>query len=487
MARHNELELKTFELSSIYSDLTLSVTSVALISGAPSEYSPDELCRLIQENQLWLVSSGLCRIQIIVDQSPLSIPSEEARLGFLEHLADTICECPLWATLGLTIRLEDVQLRSRWYDGGPNLFYIVEHPHKSSALLSPPRTPTVRFCGIECLFRCNRDGSQTRPTDSERSLSDHTDTGSNCLQSTSRVKTIASTISVNRDTYSSNNCDDSSQVWKQWEDMAHMALHELVGIRKRYRGLRLFLLEPRPSLLEIAPAIWNAHYLQAVTIHAASFPVISSILAAYSQGRSSSRQQEIVELFNDEDDTDSNSPAEDGTEMEARLSNLRSTAEQKLWDLVRTELEPTIHTENAARSSRPQPGEVSIEPYEYTSRELDNPDEFQNGVPLNASKSIGYGYTIFNNYPNQRWLPQVYRFQTPYNNYRTDIKAAGTQFIEEDHTLEGNAAAENSIYLPDYSHHIQSQGSYPSLSSFSSSSEEVYDTPTIEEDAPQSQ
>lgn len=95
MAHHTELELKTFELSSIYSDLTLSITSVALVSDVPSEYPPDELCRLIQESQLWLVSSGLCRIQIIVDQSRLPMSSEEARISFLEHLADTICECPV--------------------------------------------------------------------------------------------------------------------------------------------------------------------------------------------------------------------------------------------------------------------------------------------------------------------------------------------------------------------------------------------------------
>lgn len=223
---------------------------------------------------------------------------------------------------------------------------------------------------------------------------------------------------------------------------------------------------------------------QAVTIHAASFPVISAILAASSQDQPSSRKQESAKLLNnDDDDTDSSSPV--STETEIRLNNCRSTAERKLWDLVRTKLEPTIHTENTTRTTRSQPGELSIEPPEYTPREMDDLDEFEKGVPPKASENIGYSHTGFTNYSYQHWPPQVYGFQARYN-YNLDIKAKSMRPVDG-HVPEDNAAADNSIYLPDCSLQSQSQGSFPSLSSFSSSSEGVYDTPTIEEHAPRFQ
>lgn len=100
MAGYTELELKTFELSSIYSDSSISVTSVALISDLPSQYSSEELYRLIQSKELWLVSPGLCRIQIIIDRSRFSMLSDEADVGFLEHLADAICQCSVSQSCG---------------------------------------------------------------------------------------------------------------------------------------------------------------------------------------------------------------------------------------------------------------------------------------------------------------------------------------------------------------------------------------------------
>lgn len=54
----------------------------------------------------------------------------------------------------------------------------------------------------------------------------------------------------------------SRQRWNDAGRLAQMALYVTIGIRKRMRGLRLFQLDNRPSLLELAPAIWNAHYLK---------------------------------------------------------------------------------------------------------------------------------------------------------------------------------------------------------------------------------
>jgi hypothetical protein len=51
----------------------------------------------------------------------------------------------------------------------------------------------------------------------------------------------------------------------QWEDAAYLveaALYFIFGMRTRFRNLKILELEEAPSLLDLAPAIWNSHYLK---------------------------------------------------------------------------------------------------------------------------------------------------------------------------------------------------------------------------------
>lgn len=59
-----------------------------------------------------------------------------------------------------------------------------------------------------------------------------------------------------------NPANQTRHDWDNAAYLAQMAIFVTIGIKKRLRGLRLFQLETRPSLLELAPAIWNAHYLK---------------------------------------------------------------------------------------------------------------------------------------------------------------------------------------------------------------------------------
>ncbi|KAI0854012.1 hypothetical protein F5Y00DRAFT_269328 [Daldinia vernicosa] len=388
MADHTELELKTFELSSAESDSSLSVTSLALISDVPSsQYSSEKLFQSIQSKELWLISPGICRMQIIVVRNPVSLVLGETEPGFLEHLADVICQCPLWPALGLAIKQEDIQYQPL-YDGAPNLYFIIEHLQKSSVLLSPPHSPTARLYGIECLFQYQTSNSDVSNIDTNESNICDLDIDDYHLEPASQPQAP----DLTNDTYGSAVYNyyywedpildifarHSRQRWNDAGRLAQMALYVTIGIRKRMRGLRVFQLDDRPSLLELAPAIWNAHYLKAVTHHAANIPIISSILAAQSRNRSASLREKSKRLLIDVDNTLSNKPST-STEGEAELNTYRCSIQQRLWDLVQAKLEPTIRIKNASINIDAQQRENIDWPFEIASSSMGSLEESDSG------------------------------------------------------------------------------------------------------------
>ncbi|KAI2471753.1 hypothetical protein F4781DRAFT_439651 [Annulohypoxylon bovei var. microspora] len=492
MADYIELELKTFELSSGDSRSSLSVTSLALISGLPPLQCPsEELYQLIQSKQLWLVSPGFCRIQIIVCQNRLSMTSDESEVGFLEHLADAICQCSLWPTLGLTIKQEDIQCQPP-YDGAPNLYFIVEHPQKSSLLLSPPHSPTARFNGIECLFRYQSDNPEAAYSATERYDICDTDMDDYSPETTLQLEDLNHTYegAMLEDYWDDPIADPPiNQAQQRWDDaayLAQMALHVTIGIKKRMRGLRLFQLDSRPSLLEIAPAIWNARYLEAVTSHVANFSIISNILATSSRGQSSSLRQKSAKLLMDVVRSDQ---PRDGTKSEGDLNQYRSSVQQRLWSLLQTTLKPTIRMKNANISVISQRRESTNEAFEFMPMETDGLDEFENSsvnVFENSSVNVFDGTssdnTSFNNVCDDvRPLHEYVEYQTEDDSNESDraIEYRQWWYRREDLRLGATHAIgeESQPVQTNYESDLNHQYSFPSWPS--SSSEELHDTSTV--------
>ncbi|KAI0601912.1 hypothetical protein F4775DRAFT_604809 [Biscogniauxia sp. FL1348] len=301
MANH-KLQLMTYSLSSRESTLSLSTSSMAFISKVPPpRVSSDELHRLIQSRQLWLLSSGLCRLEVIVELGNCQMTWPDSRPRFLEYIADAICQCSVWPTLGLTVNQLAVH-DEPVYDGDPNLYFSIEHPDKSCGLLSPKHVPAVYFQGLEFF----QDGNDP----------------------------YAGTI--------------TSQFQHEWSFAAHLvqaALHTTIGV-KRPRGLQLLKENDNTlPLLKIAPSIWNAHYLQLMATHSKNFPIISNILAASVQGQSPALRRKATELLEEDGnrnqrETPHHSP--DSTQ------HINSSIQRRLWGLLQTTLEPNIRTRGVA-------------------------------------------------------------------------------------------------------------------------------------------
>ncbi|KAI0833013.1 hypothetical protein F5Y06DRAFT_307442 [Hypoxylon sp. FL0890] len=466
MADYTELELKTFDLSSRDSDLSLSVTSLALISDLPSpQQSSEELCQLIQSKQLWLVSPGVCRIQIIVRQNQLSLSSDGIEVGFLEHLADVICQCSIWPSLGLTIRQEDIHYQPL-YNGAPNLYFIVEHTQKSSVLLSPTHNPTARFNGIECLFCYNSDTPGASQVDTEQADAQDTNISTYFPGAVSEFEAIDSTNPY-EDEISGDYWNDPipdvplNQARQRWNDaayLAQMALQITIGVKERIRGLRIVHLDAQPSLLQLAPAIWNGHYLKAMTFHVAKFPIISNIIATVSRGRSPALRRKSIKLLIGSD--------EEGAGAEIDINIYRNSIHKRLWNLVQTELEPTIRMKDTTKSLYPQWSETTNEAFDFIPAEFEGLDEYESGVPINMDGSHGtvfhdavedgqpfYGYLGHEIWDNDIEFDDTAEYQQYWEN-------EGVRFIDEELPMEDTDVVkqeDEAIYPPDFSLHA----SYP--------------------------
>ncbi|KAI0124499.1 hypothetical protein F4776DRAFT_665057 [Hypoxylon sp. NC0597] len=481
MTDYTELELKTFDISGRDSNLSLSVTSLALVSDLPSpQQSSEELCRLIQSKQLWLVSPGVCRIQIIVRQNKLP---DGIEVGFLEHLANAICQCSLWASLGLTIKQEDIQYQPL-YEGAPNLYFIVEHPQKSSVLLSPTHSPTARFNGIECIFSYNSETPEISQVDMEQADTHNTNMDAYSHGATSELKAL-DWNNFYEDDRPADYWDDPmpnmpvNQAQQRWDDagyLAQVALHVIIGTRERVRGLRVFHLDTRPSLLQLTPTIWNAHYLKAVTFHVANFPVISSILAMTSRSKSPTlRRKSIKLLVGDAYNDDS----QEGSGTEIDINIYRDSIHQRLWDLVQIKLKPAIYMKKPNRGFHSQWSETTNETFESTPIKSEDLDEYEDGVLIN----MGNNDVDFSGAANDGWPFYGFQEYEIQDGVEFDDAAGyqqwwdeneGMEFADEDLPMEDIDVIEQDeiVYPPDFSLHA----SFPNW--YTSNTENLDETPT---------
>ncbi|KAI5863478.1 hypothetical protein GGS23DRAFT_596654 [Durotheca rogersii] len=388
MSDYLELELKSFQLSSEQANMSLSVTALALISNIPpSQYSPEELRRLIDLKRLWLVSPGLCRIQIIIDQSLLCTWESNPEVGFLEYLADAICQCSLWPTLGLTIKQEDIQYQPS-YEGAPNLYFIVEHLNKYSSLLSPPHISAAYLNGIECLFqyRPSVAGQSNMPcapvhhcSPEQTRYTQIWDLEANPYQTIwlgDYYKGLEASSSTTR---------HSRHGWEEAVYLARMALYVTIGIRKRIYGLRLLQVGLRPSLLELAPTVWNAHYLKVGVLNG-----MSAILSTSAQAQSPSLRKKVRRLL-----VDSSPGCNPTLSINATVEPTiyQNSIQERLWDLLRTTLTPTIRIGNVSAGGLPRCSELGNDAHQNMSSEADKPKdvELELDVPINGPDDTNQG------------------------------------------------------------------------------------------------
>ncbi|KAJ9132647.1 hypothetical protein NKR23_g11115 [Pleurostoma richardsiae] len=139
--------------------------------------------------------------------------------------------------------------------------------------------------------------------------------------------------------------------------LVNAAFYILIGIKKRMVGVLIERTSMPVSLLDVAPAVFSAHFAEAVTSRIQLLPHISSLLAALTKAQSPSLRRKIGDLLDNSADH-----AGDQT-MGMALSpspDVYGVISQRLSVLVRSNMLSSPMTKRpepqATRSGSPRPG-----------------------------------------------------------------------------------------------------------------------------------
>ncbi|RYC60125.1 hypothetical protein CHU98_g6081 [Xylaria longipes] len=364
MANRFQLDLKTFEISSLTPNILLSMTSVAFIYDVPLQnITQDNLSSLIQSKQLWLLPRGLCRLDVRMQLGECDIREDE-RAGFFEFIADTICQ----SFLGLSVEILEVEYHQE-EDNVPNLYFSIEQSDMSSALLSPPHAYTAQIKGVECILRFKSSSHLMASPKQEEQVSSQP-------RMTPPIEASAG--------YHTLPFSDVVDPWENAARLVEAALCITFGTRKRMQGLKIIEFGKAPSLLDLAPAVWNSDYLRSTLNYTKNFAVISNILASSLKGQSPELRRKAAGLIKDNIAEENDNP---GRGLEQQTKQLESLIQRKLWALLQDTLKPTIGTSNTTRKSTLPNAELDYQEYEMDKIVIDEGIIDQYGL-LDESHSL---------------------------------------------------------------------------------------------------
>ncbi|KAK0626225.1 hypothetical protein B0T14DRAFT_562155 [Immersiella caudata] len=123
--------------------------------------------------------------------------------------------------------------------------------------------------------------------------------------------------------------------------LVEAGLRRLIGIKGPLAGIKTTRKGDFPSLIDLAPAVWNLQYLQSLTAHAKVIPVIAQGIARLSNSRSSVLREKAARLRD--------SQAREGTLANQRggSNGVEQEVTSRLWTLCQT----NIYAEPIAKSN----------------------------------------------------------------------------------------------------------------------------------------
>lgn len=310
MVRDVSVDLETFTLSSSLDKSFVLAVRTSILLSLPDDHSgaptASELRDQVKTGSLWITRAGSCTFALSIHfEDPLTDnvreDLEHTIVGAFEafpvsqfyhvyessSLADTK---QAWSALGLDIRREYNGFHDQPGSDTPYP-YSIHHVRTNSSLVSPDRVPCAFLTTVSCnlsfeakktpaqeiQLRAGPKTNKTRivtlklpprklrrfakrkPRDDER----------NHLPKIRPMKSRLTTLKVLPHELRRTAVENpgfyglaTGLQQERLQNLTHTALKSLLGLGKRFLGFR-FLHRPEcPTLLEIAPAVWNARYFQ---------------------------------------------------------------------------------------------------------------------------------------------------------------------------------------------------------------------------------
>ncbi|KAK4667374.1 hypothetical protein QC763_308655 [Podospora pseudopauciseta] len=263
-----EFDIGSIEVATINSDLSIVLTSSCVLSlPAIWDHVPDaiELYKASSEAIIWIAKAGGdCRVEFstLLNGEPLDVagldPDTEVTIS---HLA---AGCGIWLELGLDLRLKHAT-HPELEHSNPEAVYFLHHPDLSSSLIAPPELPFASFqeLKVDIHYHINMSYSTDDQTEATET------TG---LPLEDRLEEAMTLLDI--------------------------GLQKLIGVKKSIPGVKVTKSNnDLPSLIGIAPAVWNIPYLQSMTVHAQMIPSLARSIVRLKHSQSPSLRRKVEGLM----------------------------------------------------------------------------------------------------------------------------------------------------------------------------------------------
>lgn len=269
--------------------------------GCPDVRTAAELGEKVRAGCLWITRGSSCSFELRVAFEDLIRKHQQENL---DHVVITAFEalpvssvspfsavspthpCQAWASLGLDLRRKFDRFHGFQRTGMP-YSYSIQHIHRNSALVTLEHVPCAHLSMLYCQlsFESSKRATQVTPMKSNARLKNRRIVTLHIPPR--KLKKIAE--AKNEDRFGMNNRgkplkfglrvtqarlarstanesgrrNPTSQVdVKEIDDFTRVALNLLLGLRQKYSGVRIQNMTKFTTLLELAPAVWDAHYFQ---------------------------------------------------------------------------------------------------------------------------------------------------------------------------------------------------------------------------------
>ncbi|OAA66431.1 hypothetical protein SPI_01007 [Niveomyces insectorum RCEF 264] len=191
------------------------------------------------------------------------------------------------------------------------LHFTLRHPVSPGGLCAPEGIPRAQFRHVVCHldFRYYPAGfklppvgvPRARTATKKKSAKKRRKSGAKLgprprPKPKSKQKKVASRSSAaSPQQLSANELFGDENMWRSAAVLVDAALHALVGVRRRVLGVRPVSSATSipASLIDLAPAVWNYHYFQAVAARAAFVPPICKLLASLTSAQTPSLRRKV--------------------------------------------------------------------------------------------------------------------------------------------------------------------------------------------------
>ncbi|KAK3397314.1 hypothetical protein B0T20DRAFT_500964 [Sordaria brevicollis] len=356
------------------SPLSLELTSSFLVDSETTstalglqQLTAIGLARHSKDGNLWMAKSGSCQLvfkTFINGQLPDPNVIDPAIISFL---------------IGMAAECSEQEEQDR---KPAETTYFLCHPDLSSEMIVPPTITCVKFKGLMCKLNLRIDtswgskagrkpkrGSSKKPVEEETVQEPEEPSVAGETQPAGKRRNprrvtraadvkytdIVARKPAARKANTSVNSDSDQVILlsiskEEAEEMAlflDVALRKLVEVKHNSPGIKVFSGDADfPSLIEIAPAVWNLRYLQSMTAHAKTIPTIASGVARLRNAQAASLREKVSKLSgaSGAEPPSNNSPshAAEGNLEEAIMKEVG----KRLWTLCQTTIrvEPTVKT-----------------------------------------------------------------------------------------------------------------------------------------------